>query len=192
MFDKGEYFKIIEHSKCRDGNIEKSDLKAFEIDNIDGIAEKLGFKGNVVSKVDYFLEENLDIQLIEMSDLRENIKDCHSKIREDFANIEQENIKEKYKREKRNKVKKEVWKSLKDEFCKKWNGSIAVIERLYRKTNKLDENPNYRLLIVCKDGTDIRMLDSLTNQLNGMMGEEKDVQICTTKILSQFIIVNGS
>ena len=189
MFDKGEYFKIIEHSKCCDGKIEQSNLKAFKIDDADGIAENIGFKSNIISKVDYFLENSLDIQLIEMSDLRQNLKDSHSKIREDFANIAQEDIKEKYKREKRNEVKKDVWKRLKDEFCKKWNGSIAVIERLYRKTNKLDENPKYRLLIICKDGTDIRMLDGLTNQLNGMMGEESKVQICTTETLNECLIV---
>jgi len=185
MFDKSGYFKIIEHSKCRDGKIEQSNLNAFKIDDPDGIAENIGFKGNMISKVDYFLENNLDVQLIEMSDLRQNLIDCNTKIKEEFANIEQEDISKKYKREKQKIAKKEAWKGLKDEFCKKWNGSIAVIERLYRKTKKIDDNPSYRLLIVCKDETDIRMLDDLTNQLNGMMGEQDDVRVCTTKYLTK-------
>ncbi|MCK4492837.1 MAG: hypothetical protein KAU26_02180 [Methylococcales bacterium] len=189
MFNKHEYLKIIEHSKCRDGNIEKSDLTAFKIDDADGIAEEIGFKCNMISKVDYFLEKDIDVQLIEMSDLRQNLQDYNTRIKENFAKIAEEDIHEKYKREKRKQAKKEAWKSLKDEFCKKWNGSIAVIERFYRKTNKLDDNPNYRLLIVCKNETDVRMLDDLTSQLNGMMGEQESVKVCTTKILNKYLIV---
>ncbi len=87
-------------------------------------------------------------------------------------------------------ITKTAWKETKVEFCKKWSGSIAVIERLYRKTNELsDIDPNYKLLIVCKDHTEVRMLDALKDQLlrqlSGMMG---NVVICTTNTLNAGLI----
>lgn len=186
MFDKNEYLKIIEHDK----GTEKSDnLVAFKIDDPDGIAENIGFKTNTISKVDYFLEHDFNILLIELSDLKQVLHDCKNKIADEFEKIDQEDIKPKYKREKQKAVIKMAWKPLKDEFCKKWNGSIAVIERLYRKTNiPADNDPKYRLLIVCKNETDIRIIDTLLNQLNGMMGEENDIQVCNTEHLKQYLI----
>ena len=83
-------------------------------------------------------------------------------------------------------IKNRAWKDTKNEFHKKWSGSIAVIERLYRKTGELgDADPSYKLLIVCKDHTDVRMLDALKTQLLGMMSS---VVICTTKTLSEALI----
>lgn len=193
MFDKMDYLKIIEHKKSRDGNIETSDLNAFKIDDDDGIAKKLGFSERIINKVDYFLEDNHHIQLIELSDLRDDVKSCCSKISDAINSINSEAITDKYKREKIKQAKNEAWQSLKDEFCKKWNGSIAVIERLYRKTNQpADIDPKYSLLIVCVNETDIKMLDILkgefTDKLNGMMNDVIAVKVCNTETVSKFVI----
>ena len=190
MFDKSEYFQTIEHAK----RSEQSDIKAFKIDDTDGIAESLGFNGNMISKVDYFLEKECHIQLIELSDLQENFKVCVSNISEAIEKIEQDKtIKPKQKREQTKAVKKNVWLKLRDEFFKKWNGSIAVIERLYRKTNQpIDNDPQYSLLIVCKNSTDTKILEALNlelcSQLNGQCGMVKSVQVCRTEELNQFLL----
>jgi len=195
MFDKNKYLFIIEHDKDDKENIECSELKAFKIDDKkrdndkDGIAKNIGFKSNIINKVDDFLEKDHRIQLIELSDLRENIKECNANIKEQLEKIEQETVKSTFKTKKRKEIQKEAWKNLKSEFCQKWSGSIAVIERLYRKTGEFDNDPKYSLLIVCKNETDIRMLDSFVNQLNGMMGEAENVKVCTTEKLDSFIIL---
>jgi uncharacterized protein YktA (UPF0223 family) len=187
MFDKNSYLKVIEHAK---GTEKSSNVMAFKIDDEDGIAEHIGFKGNMISKVDYFLEYDSTIVLIELSDLRQELITYGNTISGAFEKIAQEDIKPKYKREKQIVAKKQAWKGLRDEFSKKWNGSIAVIERLYRKTNKpADVDPKYNLLIVCKNETDIEILDGLVNQLNGMMGENKSVQICKTETLNQILTI---
>jgi hypothetical protein len=193
MFDIIDYLRIIEHKKSRAGNIETSDLKAFKIDDNDGIAKNIGFSDRMINKVDYFLEDTHHIQLIELSDLRKDVKKYDSKISDAINNIISEEITDKYKREKIKIAKNEAWKSLRDEFCKKWNGSIAVIERLYRKTNQpADIDPKYSLLIVCVNETDIRILnklnDEFTDKLNGMMNEVINVRVCNTKKLPDFVI----
>ncbi len=202
MLDKSKYLNQIRHSPCCSIGTptilrkrESSHLYAFKIDDSDGvydpygISEHIGFKGNIINKVDYFLENERNILLIELSDLRQDIQHCNAKIANFFEQIEQEDIKPKYKREQKKEIIKQVWKGLRDEFGKKWNGSIAIIERLYRKINiSADDDPTYRLLIVCKNETDIRMLDALVNQLNGMMGEAEDVQVCTTETLNKFLL----
>jgi hypothetical protein len=201
MLDKIKYFKQIRHSpSCSIGTPkilrkrESSHLYAFKIDDSDGIydpygiAEHIGFKSNIINKVDYFLENELNILLIELKDLRDDIQSNNEKIAIVFEQIEQEDIKANYKRRRKKEVIAQVWKIRRDELIKKWNGSIAIIERLYRKTNvSVDDDPKYRLLIVCKNETDIRMLDALVNNLNGMMAETEKVQVCTTETLSQFL-----
>ncbi|SJM96389.1 hypothetical protein [Crenothrix polyspora] len=185
MFDKNVYLQTIEHACCMAGEIEKSELKAFKIDDDDGIAKAIGFHTGMLNKVDYFLAKDNAVQLIELTDLEESHQSCYAYIEKELTalKVEKSTIS---KREESNIVK-EAWKDTKVEFIKKWSGSIAVIERLYRKTNELGEaDPNYKLLIVCKNHTDIEMLDALKRQLSGMMG---DVQICKTETLNNVLIV---
>lgn len=186
MFDITVYLKTIEHAK----GAEPSDLKAFKIDDADGLAECIGFNSHVINKVDYFVELGLHVQLVELSDLQDALKHCHTNISEALEKISQNaSISAKSKREQEKAIRKEVWQKLRDEFFKKWSGSIAVIERLYRKTSRAsDEDPSYSLLIVCKNITDVRMLDTLTVQLNGQCGMVKDVQVCNTEHLGQFLL----
>ncbi|MGZ8226255.1 MAG: hypothetical protein ACXW0Q_14215 [Methylovulum sp.] len=185
MFDKNEYLQTIAHAPCAAGIIEPSESRAFKIDNEDGIAKAIGFHAGIVNKVDYFVVENNDVQLIELSDLEEYIQNCHVSIETELQQLREVNGGSITIREK-NDIIKAAWKEIKVEFCKKWSGSIAVIERLYRKTYELgDADPNYKLLIVCKNHTDIRMLDGLKGQLSGMMG---NVIVCKTETLNNVLI----
>ena len=186
MFDKNEYLKTIEHAK----GTESSKLTAFKIDDADGLAERIGFNSHIINKVDYFVELGLHVQLIELSDLRDDIKHCYANICVALEKINQDStISQKWKREQEKAIRKEAWQRLRDEVFKKWSGSIAVIERLYRKTNpSIDDDPSYSLLIVCKNTTDVRMLDALTIQLNGMCGMVKKVQVCNTEHLGEFLL----
>jgi len=169
----------IAHSTCINGHVERCDCNVFKLDDADGLAEGLGFLNNQLSKVDYFTREGDCIQFIELTDLRETINDCVS----ERINIEQKQIQAKDKR----KLRKKLWAPCVCEFKNKWFGSIAVIERLYRKNIRTKEDPSYSLLIVCKDGTDIRMLDALKTKLQGMMGE---VTVTTTADAPSFIAMD--
>jgi len=189
MFDKSSYLQPIKHAICMNGEREspKACLMAFKIDDEDGIANAIGFHAGMLNKVDYFLAQNHDIQLIELSDLEECTRNCHATIEKKLnkPRTAQNPISKQQERD----IVKSAWKGVKCEFVKKWSGSIAVIERLYRKTNaSSDVDPNYKLLIVCKNHTDVRMLDALKRQLSGMMG---NVVICNTQTLESFLIVKG-
>lgn len=70
-----------------------------------------------------------------------------------------------------------------------WMGSIAVIERLYRKNN-LAGDPVYKILIVCKNKTDIRMLDLLKTSLSGMIQGRDTVEVCKTENVCQKLVSN--
>ncbi len=186
MVNKMDYLQQIKHASCELGLQESSYLQAFKLDNNDGIAEAIGFHSGMVNKVDYFLTKDINVQLIELSDLEESAKKYQQYIIDNLLNQENEQITEDAK----NEIRKEAWRRLTDEFIKKWSGSIAVIERLYRKTNELiDTDPKYTLLIVCKNKTDVKILDELgkqlPKQLSGMMG---NVKVCNTEKLNQFLL----
>lgn len=80
MFDKNPYLQIIKHAPCSEGKLERSTLKAFKIDDDDDIAKALGFHAGMVNKVDYFLTNTNDVQLIELTDLKECVQNCHAYI----------------------------------------------------------------------------------------------------------------
>ncbi|SJM94784.1 conserved hypothetical protein [Crenothrix polyspora] len=184
MFNKATYFQSIEHEK---GSESAGGLKAFKIDDSDGIAESLGFNNNMINKVDYFVEKGLCIQLIELSDLQENFKTCNAEISGAIEKINRDqSIKPKQKREQTKAIRKNAWRKIHDEFFKKWSGSIAVIERLYRKTDQpVESDPQYRMLIVCKNSTEAQILEALTLDLivplNGQCRIDHEVQICRTE-----------
>jgi hypothetical protein len=193
MFDKSKYLISIEHAK----GTEKSELIAYKLDDADGIAEQIGFNSNIINKVDYFVEQGLDVQLIELSDLRQQLEACNIRVKQAKTTFDEINknpeLSKKEKFKKKQALIDDVWQSLRDEFQKKWNGSIAVIERLYRKTNQsADNDPKYSLLIVCKNETDARMLDELNTELGerlkGSCGIVKKVQFCKTSHLNQYLL----
>jgi hypothetical protein len=184
MFEKNVYLQTIVHAPCAVGETESSESQAFKIDGEDDIAIAIGFHAGMINKVDYFVANNNDVQLIELSDLEEYIQNCHVYIEKELKGLRA--AKGEISKREENEIIKVAWKDIKVEFCKKWSGSIAVIERLYRKTNELgDADPCYKLLVVCKNHTDIRMLDALKRQLSGMMG---NVVVCKTETLSNALI----
>lgn len=75
MIDKADHLADIEHAK----GAEKSTLTAYKLDDADGIAERIGFNSNMLSKADYFIEQELHVQFIELSDFRETLKNCRIK-----------------------------------------------------------------------------------------------------------------
>ena len=179
-----EFIKEIEHSVCIEGEIENSTCCAFKIDDVDGLATHLGFYSNIISKVDYFSKKENEIQLIELTDLKNSIQKCGYNLAEELDKAEKKKGKRLTTREER-PIRKRVWLSVTGEFKQKWNGSIAIIERLYRKNKIYNDNPKYQLLIVCKNNTDIKMLDILKSRLQGMI---KTVNICDTKNISSQLI----
>jgi hypothetical protein len=194
MFDKRPYLQTICHAADEEGETESSHLKAFKIDDKDGLSKALGFHDGMFKKVDYFvdyfLENQCIVQLIELSDLEETAQYYKIFIKDGYAALKQNAPERVISDEEEKAIQKEavavVWAIQKDELFKKWSGSIAVIERLYRKTQELgDADPTYRLLVVCKNHTDVKMLDPLRRQLSGMMG---NVKVCDTKTLEDCLI----
>ena len=68
LIHKNRYLQLIVHARCPIGEIESSTLKAFKIDDDDGIAKALGFHPGMINKVDYFVTNDTAVQLIELSD----------------------------------------------------------------------------------------------------------------------------
>ncbi|WCH28856.1 hypothetical protein [Aeromonas salmonicida] len=174
MIDNSAFLEGIRHAMGNDGIEEKSSTQAYKLDSPEGVGCHLHFSNSLLSKVDYFIEKDHIVKLIELSDLEEQIRECQ---------IKHTHIASLSARENR-KLRKKAWQPLTDEFKKKWCGSIAVIERLYRKNNILDTDPRYKLIIVCRNHTDPRMLDTLEQQLRGMMGM---VTVTNTKNISSHL-----
>ena len=117
MFDKSKYLQTIVHAPCSIGATESSTSKAFKIDDNDGIAQALGFHAGMINKVDYFVADNNDIQLIELSDLEESIQNCRVYINKELEQLRELETVAITKRDE-NKIIKAAWKVIKVEFCK--------------------------------------------------------------------------
>lgn len=183
MFDKSPFLSAIQHAKSRDGECESPSerLLAYKLDDNDGIAVAVGFHGAMLNKVDYFLIQEHQVQLIELTDLKDALQSCQQAIANELQMLRANNVKTASATK---NIKKSVYKELTFEFCKKWSGSIAVLERMYRKAHE-QADPSYSLLIVCKNHTDVIMLDTLKNLLVGMMG---NIAVCNTQNLKECLI----
>jgi len=184
LIDTSTFVQNVEHA-TRNGSKESTGCRAIKIDNADGLANHLGFNSSMLSLVDFYCYSNHLIQLIELTDLEDSIIECNLKYQEEVRIAEDNNNNERLTSAQTKKIRKQVWKSVLLEFKGKWCGSIAVIERLYRKNKIHENNPDYKLLIICKNSTDILMLDILKNQLSGMMG---GVNICNSKSAENLIV----
>lgn len=182
MIDTAEFNCQLSHAIDKEDMVESADAHAIKIDDADGLAVSLGFGESMLSKVDYYACADKNVQLIELTDLEQSIKSCRDVRNELTAQAKAQKNKLTAKDHKR--IRKQAWHVVTDEFKCKWNGSIAVVERLYRR-NEIADDPIYQLLIVCKNKTDSIMLDELTTQLSGMMGK---VRVCNTSSVSQFLI----
>jgi hypothetical protein len=186
MIDTAGFTRQLSHAIDKDDNVESADVQAIKIDDANGIAASLGFGESMLSKVDYCACANGKVQLIELTDLEESLKNCRDLRIELTAQAKEQARAQKNKLTAKDhkRIRKQAWHVVTDEFKCKWNGSIAVVERLYRR-NEIANDPNYQLLIVCKNKTDSIMLDELTTQLAGMMGK---VRVCNTNRVSDFLI----
>ncbi len=184
MLDVAEFISPLEHAKCQSGDIERTDCTAVKIDDEDGLALHLGFHGAMLSKVDYYHSAGDSIQLIELSDLQQTVKDCSKRNKTLIAQAKAEKGKSLSGKERR-QISKAVWAVVVNEFKQKWSGSIAVIERLYRKNAVIENDPQYQLLIVIKNETDIEVMDELKQRLAGMMGE---INVCNTEKVQRFLL----
>ncbi len=181
---ENNFVKRIEHSRGRDGEIEQSDCLAYKIDEADGLSQHLGFSSATLSKVDYFCQKENLIQLIELTDLEDDIHKCKCNLKKELEFEEQKKGKKLTAKEIKS-IKKKAWSLITNEIKRKWSGSIAIIERLYRKNKLYNNDPSYQILIVCKNKTDIRIIDILKTYLQGMMGK---VIFCKTENISDSLI----
>ncbi len=154
------------------------DFEAYKVDSADdthsmikGLSSSLGFKNGQVSQVDYFLPHENKIYLIELSDLKDDIKSSQrmslisDNPMESFAEVLVKSPKTAKKI-----ITGKIWADVVAEFQKKWLGSIAIIERYYRKQGDT-KDLNYQFIIIIKNSQDIDELNILKNRLEGMTGE---------------------
>ena len=171
-----KFLKEIAHARCINNMVEQSGCYAHKMDGDDGIAKYLNFPDGVLSNVDYVCKNDNKVQLIELSDLSKASDESQENLRKLIA--EKEAVKgKKLTASEEKKLRRKAWFPITTEIHKKWSGSIAVIERLYRRNNIPLEDPEYHMLIVFKDGTDVIMLDLLKDQLKGMI---RNIKVCTT------------
>ena len=184
MMELTGFIRQIRHQVGRDGHIEDCACYAYQLDDDDGIAMALGFKTNQLKKPDYFLIGVKDAalyQLIELTDLREDLEGVGKRLKECPVVVTQPDgdrltAKEIQKRQ------NPAWLKPQAELCNKWSGGIAIIERLLRKQNQQELDPRYEMWVVCRDGTDVLMLDRLKRKLEGMM---RPVNVITTDQVTQ-------
>lgn len=179
-----EFLQAIQHKMCRNGNIESCDCIAYKLDEPDGFVTQLNFRPNSLNKVDYVTRSGHVFQLIEMTDLEDSIRDC--KIDLD-ANLKIAEMKkgERLTATDRSKIQKKTLIPITSEIKNKFFGSLAVIERLYRRRNVPDIDPEFKFLLVVKNATEVKMLDEIKKRISGMATE---VQVCNTKDISSFIL----
>ena len=167
MIQINDFLRRVEHKVDAHGVIEASDIKAFQIDGTDGLFLHLEFRDGELCLSDYFIEKGEDVQIIEVSDLDNQLAEYVAlveKLREDVLNT-----KGKISLSDEKTIRRTAWAPLTNEFKRKWCGSIAVLERYYRKSSVIQHNPKYRLAIICKEKTDPRMLDELKIMMKGMI-----------------------
>ena len=185
MIDSVINEEYIEHSADKNGYIEKSNRKAFLLDGDKGIFPLLKFQRKVCLKiVDYIRYKSNDtshIYLIELTDLKNDIKDCieceallrdtSTDVRNFVKSLDHDGLK---------RTQKKLWLETTEEVKGKWMGSIACYERILRIRNE-NIYPKYHLVIVLKNDTDPKELDlfktELNNKLSGMTGR---IEVLTT------------
>jgi len=168
MVNTEDFIDVMAHATSENGSIERACCQAVKIDDSDGLGCFIGFSASVICKVDFYLKHEENIQFIELTDLEYTIRECLVSQTNEYDKKELELGRLLTSREKK-AIRKVIWEPITSEFKRKWCGSIAVIERLLRK-NEMTFDPKYRLLIVCNNNNDIRLLDELSNKLKGMMG----------------------
>lgn len=158
----------MQHDEDVNGAIEKSDKKAFLLDN-DDLLKSLGFHDkNAFKKVDYIREVNDIVYLVEFTDLSNEIAEC---IEFDLILSMNSDDMKKFIKDCNldlKVIKKKLWLEVIEEFKGKFIGSIACYERLLRLNNRNDEF-KYNLVVVLRNNTDPKYFDFLETHLVGKL-----------------------
>ena len=158
----------------------------------EGLCSLVGFSPSDFKQADYFLldEINNNAQIIELSDLSSDYKDC-MKATKDFDNEDltyaQMILKNKDKA--KDFVHTKIWSEVISEFKNKWFGSIAIIERYCRKIN-FSNDLSYSFLIVLKNSQDPYELEIISRKLKGMVRHQ--IKVVNTKNLDKSLLIKIS
>ena len=168
-----DYYREVQHSADKEGKIEKAAISAYELDGDDGLYKLLGFNDSMLSKVDYFLLNDESVSLLELTDMKDTIAECRSQSEAVLDNPAIVKAKEKQQQ-----VKK-CWSPVFNEILKKWSGSIASVERLFRLFNhNQDVKHDYEFCLVVKSNDDPRACDAFTSYLKGTIRSFTVVKTC--------------
>ncbi|MBO0213016.1 hypothetical protein J0676_05920 [Vibrio sp. Vb2880] len=176
----------IEHKTGRDEQeAEISEVSAIKLDEADGIGVALGFTNNSLSKADYLHIEENNFIIIEASDLRDQLKECVASIAIEEAKAlaalqATDPKKNKLPVKTKKPIEDRCYYSLKAELMQKWCGSIAISERLCR-ANGIQNHPDYSYMIVCRNGTDVKVLNRFKQKMEGTI---KNIKVLTTETLA--------
>jgi hypothetical protein len=165
------FCKIVQHAPDSNGQVEKTKLRAVEVDGTKGLACNIGFNDGTLSKVDYFGVFEDNVQFIELTDLKKTINKCTYLESADLSVAKKIPLLN---------LKDDSWNKIVDEFKLKYQGSMAIAERCFSL-----QTIQYTLLIVVKNNTETNQLDVLKNRLRGMT--QSTINICTTNYFHQFI-----
>ncbi|MDW3153974.1 hypothetical protein [Vibrio sp. 779(2023)] len=167
-----EFIEVIAH-KASEGQqeAEASEKLGVKLDGKDGISVAVGFRENELSKADYISIDNDVIKILELSDLRDKLKECFDKLQELKMQYMVEHNCNFVPNSKVRKLNKVAYEPIKSELAQKWSGSIATCERLIRLESIETNNPKYKYTLVCPNGTDLRAADHVKTMMQGMCGE---------------------
>lgn len=153
---------------------EQSEHNAFLLDGADGLSVALGFNEGMLSQADYLHINDNQFQIIEASDLRDQVATCENEITPRYekavANFSQDNPGKKIPKKLLKRIRNECYEPIKIELMQKWCGSIATSERLCRNQG-ITHNPKYTYVIVCRNGTDPQAMDYVKTKMSGAVGK---------------------
>ncbi|WP_318508236.1 hypothetical protein [Photobacterium leiognathi] len=176
-----DFMGEISHAPDNAGVSETTGVQAIKLDEQDGVSVALGFTNNMLNKADYiYLEDNKFI-IIEASDLRNQSEFYFSSLKEKTEKLIEENDGKKLPRKISKNIEKECFYPIRAELSQKWSGSIATIERLCRR-NRLDIEPNYTYLVICKNDTEERIMDLIKQKMQGTI---KNIDIIKTDDINE-------
>ena len=88
--DLTPFKKTLCHAEDKNGKVESSKGKGYQLDDADGLAEHLGFHHAMLPKVDYFRRLQSKMILIELTDLASAAEDYDKKRQQLSATLMQE------------------------------------------------------------------------------------------------------
>ncbi len=171
-----DFMGEISHARGKDREFEKAGFHAIKLDDNDGISVALGFTNNMLNKGDYLHIDDDKFIIIEASDLRDQSECYFSLVKEKTEKLKKEKDLKKLPKNLSKNIEKECFSPIRAELSQKWSGSIATIERLCRR-NRLDIEPDYTYLVICKNDTEARIMDLIKHKMQGTI---KNINVIKT------------